>query len=229
MRIVIYDAEIENAIQSKGEEPIPGIRYCKGWGDHEGMGISVVAAYVWDEGYRVFMKDNFEAFKALAEAPDTLLVGFNNRVFDDLLVERCWGINIQPSRSWDLLRAIRVAKGMSPAAVGGASLNALCEANFLPPKSGHGAFAPILWQKGKYGQVVDYCLGDVLRTKKMVELVRAGRLRDPESGKVLQVIMPTSIETPDPAQCQHSWEVRNDGYGCRICGRWQLTLDTVSA
>ncbi len=211
MRIVVYDAEIENAIPTKGEEPIPGIRYCHGWGDHEGMGISVLAAYVWEEGYRIFMKDNAEAFKSLAEAPDTVLVGFNNRVFDDLLVERCWGVAVSPSRSWDLLRAIRVARGDSPGSVGGPGLNRLCEANFLPPKAGHGAFAPILWQKGKVGQVIDYCLGDVLRTVKLVELVHAGRLRDPDSGRVLDVQFPT-FDSLKP--------VRVEAIGISVGGPW---------
>ena len=44
--------------------------------------------------------------------------------------------------------------------------------------------APILWQRGAHGQVIDYCLGDILRTKKLIELALAVRLRDVASGRV---------------------------------------------
>jgi hypothetical protein len=191
MRIMVYDAEIENAIPTKDEAPLPGINYCKSWSDHAGMGVSVICAYLLDEGPRVFLKDNFSAFKALAEAPDVLCVGYNSHSFDDLLMARALGIHIAPGRSWDLLRAVRVARGQSPGAPGGPSLHNLCQANFLPGKSGSGAFAPILWQKGKLGQVVDYALNDVMQTYALLELVRVGRLRDADSGRILNVIWPT--------------------------------------
>lgn len=193
MKLLVYDAEIVNAIPERGTPPLEGINYCKGWTDYFGMGVSVVCAYAWDQGYRIFLKDNFAAFRELAEAPDTLCIGYNNRSFDDRLLEQALAINIAPNRSWDLLRAIRVARGVSPGSVGGPTLDALCRANFLPGKTGSGAFAPLLWQKGKCGQVVDYCLNDVIQLKKLVELVIAGRLRDPDSGRILPVTLPGTI------------------------------------
>jgi hypothetical protein len=157
------------------------------------MGVSVIAAYVWEQGYRIFLRDNFAAFRELAEAADTLCIGYNNRSFDDRLLEQALAINIAPNRSWDLLRAVRVARGEGPGSVGGPSLDTLARSNFLPGKSGSGAFAPLLWQKGKHGQVIDYCLNDVIQLKKLVELVIAGRLRDPDSGRILPVTLPGGI------------------------------------
>jgi hypothetical protein len=194
MKLMVYDAEILNAIPVKGEPKIEGIRYCAGWTDYEGMGVSVICAYVWDSGYRVFLADNMHEFKELAEDPETLLVGFNNRAFDDSLVRLALGINIEERRSWDLLRAYRVARGQDPGYIaGGANLDKLCKANFLPGKSGSGAFAPILWQQGKHGQVIDYCMRDTDQTLKLLELVMDGRLRDHESGRVLNVQMPVTV------------------------------------
>lgn len=190
MKLMVYDAEIVNAIPEKGQPQEMDIRYCAGWGDKEGMGVSVISAYVWDHGYRIFMRDNFDAFRALAEDPDMLCMGFNNRVFDDILVERALGIRIDVHRSWDLLRAVRVARRESPGLVGGISLDKLCRANFLPGKTGDGAQAPILWQRGKTGQVIDYALNDCRQTVALVELVMAGRLRDPDSGRVLVMPLP---------------------------------------
>jgi Predicted 3'-5' exonuclease related to the exonuclease domain of PolB len=195
MKLLVYDAEIKNAIPTKGEPKIEGIRYCAGWTDYEGMGISVICAYIFGTaGYRVFLEDNMEEFKRLAQDPETLLVGFNNRAFDDRLVQACLGLTFDERRSWDLLRAVRVARGMDPGYIaGGPNLDSLCKANFLPGKRGSGAFAPILWQQGKHGQVVDYCLNDVANTKMLVELVEAGRLRDHESGRILRVEMPVTV------------------------------------
>lgn len=190
MKLLVYDCEIENAIPNRNEPLREGIRYCKSWGDHEGMGVSVICAYVWEEGYRIFLADNFPDFKTLVEDSDTLCIGYSNRVFDDLLVARCLGAVIPANRSWDLLRAVRVAQGKSPSSVGGPGLGRLCEANFLRGKSGEGALAPVLWQQGNTGQVIDYCLQDTTLTVKLVELVLAGRLRDPDSGRILPVSLP---------------------------------------
>lgn len=218
MKLLVWDAEIVNAIPTKGQAPLPGINYCKNWGDFEGMGVSVITAYLTDVGYRVFLADNFDAFRALVDDPNTLCIGYNNHVFDDRLVERALAIPINPDRSWDLLGAIRVARGQSPASVGGPSLHNLCQANFLPGKSGAGEFAPILWQKGKVGQVIDYCLNDTMQLKKLIELVIVGRLRDPESGRILNVVLPQIATVPDtPA------DGTPDGHGVWQGGTWHPT------
>jgi hypothetical protein len=191
MNLMVYDAEIVNAIPVKGEAREPEIGYCNGWTDYVGMEVSVICAYLWGEGYRVFCKDNFGAFNELAENPETLLVGFNNHSFDDRLIRACLGTDLDERRSWDLLEAVRVARGGSPGYIaGGPNLDKLCRANFLPGKRGDGARAPILWQQGKTGQVIDYGLNDVQQTKKLIELVLYGRLRDHESGRILSVPPP---------------------------------------
>lgn len=192
MKMMVYDAEIINAIPTKGAAPVPGVNYCQGWGDHVGMGVSVICAYVWDQGYRIFLADNMHAFRELAESPEILCVGFNNHAFDDPLVRRSLGINLEERRSWDLLRAVRVARGQDPGYIaGGPNLDSLAKANFLPGKNGSGAFAPHLWQQGKTGAVIDYALNDVIQTKKLIEAVLAGRLRDPDSGRLL--VMPAPL------------------------------------
>lgn len=188
--MVLYDAEIKNAIPEKGVAPLEGVTYCRGWHDKVGMGVSVICAYVWGEGYRVYLDDNMSAFKELVEAPETLLVGYNNKAFDDPLIEEALGIHVPVNHSYDLLRAVRIARGESGGSVGGPSLDRLCQANFLPGKNGSGAFAPILWQRGKHGQVISYCLQDVMMTKKLIELVIDGRLRDPDSGRILDAVRP---------------------------------------
>src|ERR1700684_3274336 len=181
MKLVVYDCEIRHCIPD-GKNPIPkGMATCKGWTDYTGMGISVITAYVWGEGYRVFLENNMQEFKALASDPETILAGFHSWRFDDRLIAAVLDIGINPSRTWDLLRQIVKATGGNPDGVPhGYGLSALCEANFLSRKTpGAGAQAPILWQSGQIGALVDYCLSDTMRTKKLIELAVDGRLRSP--------------------------------------------------
>jgi hypothetical protein len=188
MNLVVYDCETQNVIPTKGEEPLPGIEYAMGWGDHAGMGISCLCAYIWGEGYRVFLQDNFAAFAQLAMQDSTLLIGFNNRAFDEKLLAACLGVHVPEHRSWDLLREVRRAKGANPDAPGGGTggLDGLSRANFLPGKEST-ANSPLLWQQGKRGAVIDACLKDVMLTKKLVELALSSRLRCPETGRKLEI------------------------------------------
>jgi hypothetical protein len=55
----------------------------------------------------------------------------------------------------------------------------MCEANFLPPKTRSGALAPVLWQYGQIGALVDYGLGDTMRLVHLIQLAVDGRLRSP--------------------------------------------------
>lgn len=191
MRLVVYDCEILNAIPNSLTRGAPeeGIKYCKGWGDHEGMGISVICAYVWGQGYRVFLPDNASSFAELAGAEDTVLAGYNNKAFDDKLIAAHFKLFTVPeTRSYDLLREVRRALGRNPDAPGhGAlALDSLAKANFLPGKAST-ARAAEDWQHGLHGRVIDQCLHDVILTKKLLELALSNRLRDPETGRKVNV------------------------------------------
>lgn len=189
MNLLIYDCEIIRGIPSRNELPMEGIEYCDGWHDHANMGVSVICAYQRGQGYRVFLEDNFGEFKELAENPDILCVGFNNRKFDDRLVSAALGITV--ARSWDLLREIWIEASLNPDGFsrnhGGYGLEAVSLANGLGGKSGNGALAPVLWQQGNRGAVIDYCLRDVMLTKKCIELALDGFLKCPKSGRQMSL------------------------------------------
>lgn len=162
--MIIYDVEIEKAIQGRGEVRMEGIEYCKGWGDHKGMGISVICTYDYDtDCYQVFAEDNKQEFSRLVNKTlreRSLCVGFNNIGFDNKVIKTVWDLDIPPENCYDvLLEATKVARKRY-------SLDAYCEANFEIKKSGNGALAPVNWQQGKIGTVIDYCLNDVAITKR---------------------------------------------------------------
>lgn len=173
--MLIYDCEIIKAIPPKvAAMRLPDIEYCLGWEDLTGMGISVIGAYDYEEDrYRVFCEDNFDEFQALVEHHDRI-VGFNSLKFDNRLCAAN-GLMVPDEKSYDLLVEIWLAAGLGPHFVYpthiGYGLDACAAANFAEHKTGNGALAPIHWQHGQTGKVIDYCLQDVRLTKRLLDLV----------------------------------------------------------
>jgi len=194
--VVVYDLEIIKGIGNKNEERLPNIEYCAGWHDHVNMGISVLGAYDYlEDRYRVFCKDNYQEFFNLLADRETW-VTFNGLSFDNRVIEACWDSGSlavlwpysnesheasgEPpyDPNYDILVELWAAAGLGPVfqsgGHGGYGLDATCKANLGYGKTGNGALAPVLWQQGKVGEVVDYCLSDVHRTKKLFDLIRGG-------------------------------------------------------
>lgn len=195
--MIIYDCEIVRGIAKRDEPRLPGIEYCQGWRDFAGMGISVIGAFDYTEGrYRVFAADNFTEFRDLVDRAD-LVIGFNSLGFDNPLC-RANGLLVSDHKSYDLLAEIWAGAGLPrtfqyPSHVG-FGLDACAAANFGGAKTGNGALAPVEWQRGRIGSVIDYCLNDVRLTKALVDLVMAqGCLRDPrDPSRIIEVARPAA-------------------------------------
>lgn len=199
--LLIYDLEIVRAIRSNDQEPFKiGIEYCGGWDNKANMGISCLCVYDYAEDrYRVFFEDNMGAFYELADK--RTLVGFNSISFDDEVVKayaQLRGLKAAVKTKYDLLVETWIAAGLpgvfqSNATHGNFGLGKMAQANLGIGKSGSGALAPVDWQQGRRGTVVDYCLHDVWMTKRLIDLVRVNRgaLRDPRNpSRVLTLKMP---------------------------------------
>lgn len=176
--MIVYDLEIEAAIPKKDEERVPGIRYCEGWHDFENMGIACLCAFDESEArHRVFCKDNLGDFKRLVDGRESFLAGFNNIAFDNKVL-KANGIELQDAWCYDLLDEIKKSTGT----FAGYGLDALATANHVGHKTGTGATAPVLWQQGRIGEVISYCLHDVWLTWRLMSMVReTGFLKDPTS------------------------------------------------
>jgi len=183
--MLVLDLEIKNCILQKGEDPIEGMTYCKGWGDHAGMGVSILVVYDYREKrYRTFMDDNQDEFKELIES-GRIVVGFNQINFDNKVLKACWDIDIPVEQNYDLLKVIWAAvtkrNGGGKAMHKGYGLNDIAKANLGAQKTTSGANAPIWWQQGKIGAVIDYCINDVKLTKDLLDKVHEyGAIRDPQ-------------------------------------------------
>lgn len=208
MNYLVYDLEIKKAIPPRDGALIEGIDYCSGWSDHANMGISVLCAYSsWDDRYRVFCDDNIAEFVTPASKAD-LLVGFNNIAFDDAVLRETphWAITAEeiPAivRRYDLLVETWRAAGLGPTfqypTHAGYGLDAICLSTFNEGKTGNGALAPVDWQRGKVGNVIDYCLADVRLTKKLFEHALNDKpIKSPKGGEYLWLRNPLDSEN-DP-------------------------------
>ena len=185
--MIVYDIEIEKAILGKGETPQEGIEYCKGWHDHVGMGISVVTAYdFFEDRYYVFLQDNLHELEALCSG--RTVIGFNSSRFDDKV---CMASGVTVETTYDLRFEILAALNLDQYARG-LNLDRIAKANLPAGKTGHGAQAPVDWQKGRYGHVINYCLEDTRITKRLIKrIIDTGGLNDPRTG------LPFSIAPPE--------------------------------
>lgn len=191
---VVFDLEIVNAIPQRGEPFVPGIDYCRGWDDHAGMGVAVLVAIdTANSRTHVFLEDNLRKFEQLVR--DRCLIGFNSAAFDDKVL-RAAGLDVTTTYDLKLQVASAAAKAGADGRAKGRRLDDLARANLGEGKSGEGALAPIMWQRGERGAVIDYCIHDTWLTARLAtKLHRDGHLIDPVSGRELTL---EPIPTPEP-------------------------------
>ena len=188
--ILVYDLEIVQAIPQRNAAKEPDIVYCAGWDDHANMGVSVIGAYdSFDDRFRVFTKEGFSDFEELAHK--RMLVGFNSIHFDDQVLKH---VGVDVTTDYDLLQELWVGAGLGREFVypshAGFGLDATARANGVGAKTGWGGSAPIQWQRGEYGRVIDYCLEDVRLTWRLLEQVlKHGTLRDPRNPSEILTLM----------------------------------------
>jgi hypothetical protein len=187
---IVYDLEIINCVPGDGPND-PDYTYCKGWGDHAGMGVSVLTAIdMWTGRPHVFLEDNLMDFQDLV-ASRTTLIGFNSEGFDDKVMAAA-GVPVKTT--FDLKKALGgVSKGGGR--VKGRALADYLRVNFpgAEGKAMHGSEAPRAWQRKEYGRVIDYCMGDTFLTAKLVE--KLPTIIDPVTGQTVQVYAPFLADT----------------------------------
>lgn len=186
--MIILDVEIKKAILGRNDIPRTGIEYCEGWRDFAGMGIACVCTFDVTSGLsRVFLEEDLQDLQGYLDGKPTS--GFNTRRFDlQLLAQH--KIEVDRARHYDMLERIWVALGLDPDRFvpkthGGWSLDAVCGATLGQQKSGNGALAPIWWQQGQRGRVIDYCLRDVwLEGKLLQHIMQVGHVEREGYGRL---------------------------------------------
>ncbi len=190
-----YDCETYNLIPSEDVARDPEFTYCAGWSDFKGMGISVISGYDFMTGdYKIFLVDNMTEFRQIVESRD-VVISFNGHHFDDQLI-LAHGIDLPRRKSYDLWKEITTTQ--PPGLRSGFSLNDMLKANNLPSKSGHGGDAPKLAQRGRWGQLISYCLGDTMRGVNLLRLACNGLLLNPKTQSYLAIKKPWEIVEVEP-------------------------------
>ena len=190
-KILIYDCEIIKAIRDPKKVDLAHIEYCTGWDDYENMGISVIGVNFIDKDFDNITSHSNTSLSVLSIGGfqngldgTEVLVGFNNQSFDDKLIKANGFIIPEHVVNYDLLAEIWEGAGLGREFVypthAGFGLDVICKANGLGEKSGDGANAAILWQKGKHQEVIDYCENDIKLTRKLFDLIQEkGEIKDP--------------------------------------------------
>lgn len=158
----------------------------------------MIACYdYWTDRYRVFFKDNFKEFVSLV-ASRSIIVGFNSYRFDNMLL-KAHGLAREDlwEHTYDILREIWVSADLdpdkfAPKTHGGYGLDLVARANDLSGKTGTGAMAPVWFQRGEYGKLVDYCLEDIRLTKDLLDLImQRGYLINPKGAYQMYIRRPS--------------------------------------
>ena len=160
--IVVFDLEIKKTID----------QCSRGWASHDEMGISVGCAFDYRTmRYRVFMDDNIAELVERMNEPGTTIVAFNHINFDNKLL-RGAGHALKPDvelSNYDMFLVSKRGAAVKGVAHKGFKLDDHLNACGLPLKTANGALAPVWWQAGKVGAVVDYCLNDVMQERALFE------------------------------------------------------------
>jgi len=196
---VVYDVEIAKEVGR-----VPG-----GWENPEGMGFASAVTYSYaDDRYRFWLGD--AAHMPLCEfLQGYRAVTFNGVKFDSRVLlgnnreMTIHGVTENGGLGWGnydiLLEYVRARFGydnvgqaenrLGDKAIhdGSFSLDGLSEGTFGLHKTGHGANAPILYQAGKYAELLDYNLHDVRLTRKLFDFIREYGFVVDRAGRVVRL------------------------------------------
>ena len=190
-----------------------------GWSDKPALGLSIGCYYDYLDG-RVHWFDQAFLVRIVQYLVDRqpLMISFNGIGFDFVvmcgLIRRqadeveindraemtratelrrlCDLFKTLAANSYDLLAEIWASDPQGKFERGLNSLDAICAANELGEKIGHGAQAPKDWANQEYAKVLNYCQHDVYLTKNLAELVAM------QQGKLLRSSGPLTIRFLKP-------------------------------
>lgn len=156
MRVIVFDIEI-----AKRVEDVPG-----GWNAaRQGeCGVSCVCLYDNQTNrYHVYDQHTIQQCIDHLNTAD-LLVSFNGIGFDIPALEGYAGAAITVENHYDILAEIWKAAGRK---VKGYRLGDVGQRTVGLEKSDTGTHAPELYARGRWGELVDYCINDVHLTKEL--------------------------------------------------------------
>lgn len=214
MSTLVWDLEIKaRIIEGRGgwsspedDDALAAGLAVQGWANAHKAGISCAVAYeVERRRYHVF-GDTLDEHKALAEmlAAADIVVGWNHVQFDYPVLAEAAGMPLAyltdmgapPGlRDWDLLQMLWTGRGGNARFGSGNKLDEISRATLgstIGGKIGEGQRAPELYQQGRWGELVNYCLRDVDLTARLYERVREGAPLITNDGRIVTCRHPSA-------------------------------------
>lgn len=160
-----------------------------GWENRLGYGISIGCYWdFWRNDHGMFDSYTLPGFIKLVVERKAMLISFNGLGFDFPLMYAIMMNKVKKDHelyervsflakrfeeiyksSYDILHEVKMKSRRSHKGLN--TLNSLCEHNGIAVKSGSGKEAPELWKQRRVAQLVEYCLHDVMITKKLCETI----------------------------------------------------------
>lgn len=167
------------------------------WTDHHLMGVSVGVAFFYKTmAFKVYLDDNLDQMVADLNACD-VVSGFNIDAFDIPLLRASVSTPVSQRiafKTYDLLTESRKAFGVDKFAKGFKLDDHLLHTFGRDEmKIANGAEAPIMYQEGRMGELITYCLADV--AKECLLFNRAYRGEEIKTGQGARVLRSPRPET----------------------------------
>lgn len=185
LHVCYFDLEIRRSVES-----------CGGWDAVKKTG-GVSMLCIWDSrASRPFFYDD----SSLADAVEHLeranvVVSFNGAWFDIPLIQNHLGRNARLVEHVDVFSLVRRQLEAEGKSWKGHGLDALCRSTLGEGKSGSGEHAPLLAAEGKWAELVNYCLSDVLLTRDLCEFIRKKGFVIDKDGEELRLEVPAWFRT----------------------------------
>ncbi len=179
MRIIVFDIEI-----AKRVEDVP-----RGWAAAREGECGVSCVCLWDsETDRYHVYDQHTIYKCIDHLCQAdILVSFNGIGFDIPALEGYAGVTISVDQHYDILAEIFKSAGKK---VKGFKLGEVGPRTVGLDKIDTGEHAPTLYEEGRWGELIDYCINDVHMTKELFyHIAETGYVIDQE-GEQFEVRRP---------------------------------------
>lgn len=150
--IIVFDLETQRSFDEVG-----------GRGSFDKLGVSVLGAYVYrTDEYLVFEESELKNFEELLTARP-LLVGFNSRRFDCVVLQPYVHADLSKMPQLDILEEFVKVAGHR------VKLESIAQATLGEGKSGSGLDALKYWKNGEIDKLKRYCMDDVRITREIYE------------------------------------------------------------
>jgi DEAD/DEAH box helicase domain-containing protein len=151
--IIVYDIETRDSFQEVGSR------------DPRRLHISLIGMYSYrDDEYSSFLEDELPLFFRRLENC-ALVIGFNNKGFDDLVVSASFP-EMHKVPSFDILEQVHKSLGYR------VKLDNIASATLGYGKSGDGLLAIKMYAEGRIEELRQYCLDDVKITKEVYDFAK---------------------------------------------------------